>query len=101
MAFIRRLLGNRPSDAAPNPSRGAADQAEPVDPADPAVPAGPAGPVDLAAAERAYEVEVLREEQARLADLTLRQLKYERYSWQPPRQGGDRRADDDEPDDAP
>jgi len=83
MGFIRRLLGSgRSSDAAP------ADPVDPVDPAD------PASPVDLDAAERAYELDVLREEQARLDDLTQRQLKYARYAWQPPSQGGDRRADD-------
>ena len=86
MGFIRRMLsGRRSSDAAPEPS---------TETIDPAAPAGPAGPVDVDAAERAYELDVLREEQSRLDDLTQRQLKYARYSWQPPAQGGDRRADD-------
>jgi hypothetical protein len=88
MGFIRRLLGGGSSDAAPNPSD------ETIDTADSAHPADPASPVDLDAAERAYELDVLREEQARLDELTQRQLKYARYSWQPPSQGGDRRADD-------
>ena len=86
MGFIRRLLERgRSSDAAPKPSTAAIDAVHPAD---------PASPVDLDAAERAYELEVLREEQTRLDDLTQRQLKYARYSWQPPAQGGDRRADD-------
>jgi hypothetical protein len=89
MGFIRRLLGDGPSsDRAPDPPTEAAD------PADPADPAGPASPADLDAAERAYELDVLQEEQARLDELAQRQLKYERYAWQPPAQGGDRRADD-------
>ena len=86
MGFIRRLFGGgRSSEANPNPSTKAIDAARPAD---------PTGPADLDAAERAYELEVLRQEQARLDDLTQRQLKYARYSWQPPAQGGDRRADD-------
>jgi hypothetical protein len=89
MGFIRRLLGGGgSSDAAPKPS----DEA--INAADSPHPADPASPVDLDAAERAYELDVLRDEQARLDDLTRRQLRYARYSWQPPAQGGDRRADD-------
>jgi hypothetical protein len=52
---------------------------------------------DTAAAEadeRAREVEVLRDEQDRLDDLTRRQLRYADHAWQPPAQGGERRADD-------
>jgi hypothetical protein len=94
MGFIRRLLGGgRSSDIASNPTSDAIDAADPVAPAD------RTSPVDLDAAERAYELEVLREEQARLDDLAQRQLKYARYAWQPPSQGGERRADDS--DDAP
>ena len=94
MGFIRRLLGgDRSSDAthgAPKPSTEAIESTE-------AAPTGDTeGPVDRDAAERAYELDVLREEQARLDDLTQRQLKYARYAWQPPPQGGDRRADDAE-----
>jgi hypothetical protein len=56
---------------------------------------GPADdPVDAEAAERAYELEIARSEQDRLDDLTRRQLRYADYAWQPPKQGGDRRADD-------
>ena len=92
MGFIRRLLGSgRTSEAAPNPSTeaiGSIDATEAARPADPTVP------LDLDTEERAYELVVLRAEQARLDELAQRQLKYERYSWQPPAQGGDRRADD-------
>lgn len=54
-------------------------------------------PVDDAAvdaAEREHELDVLRGEQERLDDLAQRQLRYADYAWQPPAQGGERRADD-------
>ena len=82
MGFIRRLLGGgQQRDGA---------QDSPSD-ADTGAAAAPPAEDD---AERAHELEVLREDQARLDDLARRQLKYARYSWQPPSQGGDRRADD-------
>jgi hypothetical protein len=37
---------------------------------------------------------VLREDQARFDELAQRQLRYAEYAWQPPAQGGERRADD-------
>ena len=92
MGLIRRLLGGvRPSYAASNPPTDAAGAADAADGAD---AAGSANPAELDAAEREHELDVLREEQARLDDLAQRQLKYASYSWQPPPQGGDRRADD-------
>jgi hypothetical protein len=60
-------------------------------------PSGPTEPVDttdLDAEERAHELDVLRAEQDRLDELTRRQLRYAEYAWEPPAQGGDRRADD-------
>jgi hypothetical protein len=81
--FIRRLLGGgQPSDDAAAPSTEGVAPTEATEPA------------DLDAAERAHELDLLREEQARLDDLAQRQLKYARYSWEPPPQGGERRADD-------
>lgn len=95
MGFLRRLLGGGPSSDADPAAPATPDPAtKPIAGADAPPPADPASPVDLDAAERAYELDVLREEGARLGDLTQRQLKYARYSWQPPPQGGDRRADD-------
>ena len=44
--------------------------------------------------ERDHELEILREDQARLDELAQRQLKYAQYAWTPPAQGGERRADD-------
>jgi hypothetical protein len=77
MGFLRRLLGGDPAPDAQDdaPSDSAAD-----------------------ADERQHELDVLRGEQERLDELAQRQLRYADYAWQPPRQGGERRADDrDEP----
>lgn len=82
MGFLRRLLGGeKPGRSEPGaaPSTSSFDAAE------------------MEADERAHELEVLREEQARLDDLAQRQLRYADYAWTPPRQGGDRRADDEDP----
>ena len=73
MSFLRRLLGG---DPAPD-DRGAA----PPD-------------ATIEADERQHELEVLRDEATRLDELAQRQLRYAKYAWQPPRQGGERRADD-------
>ena len=48
------------------------------------------------AAERAHDLELARSEQDRLDELSQRQLRYADYAWQPPKQGGERRADDEE-----
>jgi hypothetical protein len=53
-------------------------------------------PTEPDASERDYELDLLRSEQARLDDLMQRQLRYARYAWQPPAQGGERRADDED-----
>jgi hypothetical protein len=78
MGFLRRLFGGREGSDAP--------EVTPLDPA------------ELDAAEREHELEVIRAEQGRLDELTQRQIRYARYAWQPPAQGGERRAEDaDEP----
>ena len=74
MGFLRRLFGVEPA-----PDAAGMDDAEP-------------GAVDTD--ERAYELELLKGEQARLDDLAQRQIRYAKYAWQPPAQGGERRADD-------
>jgi hypothetical protein len=75
VGFLRRLLGgdDRPVTAH-----------APVDPA------------EAEAAERAHELELAREEQERMDELTLRQLRYASYAWTPPAEGGERRADDED-----
>jgi hypothetical protein len=76
VSFLRRLLG------------GGGEPAEPE-------PAG--DPVDDEAAERAADLAVLRAEDERMDEFRRRQLRYARWSWQPPAQGGTRRADDGDP----
>jgi len=77
MGFLRRLLGGSEAQAdAPAAAR--------------------PDPAELEAAEREHELEVLRAEQERLDELTQRQLRYEKYAWQPPAQGGERRAEDND-----
>lgn len=78
MSFLRRLFGSG-DDRAPS----AADEP-------------PGTPAEVEAAERAYEADLLRAEQGRLDELRQRQLRYADHVWQPPAQGGERRADDDE-----
>jgi hypothetical protein len=81
MGFLRRLLG--PEPAAPT---------DPVS-ADGA-PAATHAPTSAEDDERARELELLREDQDRQDDLTRRQQRYAEYAWEPPAQGGERRADD-------
>ena len=83
MGFLRRILGG--GDGAE-----AQDQ-RPADPTDQA---------QLDAEERARDVDLLREEQARMTELTRRQLRYADHAWRPPDQGGERRSgDEDDPSD--
>ena len=72
MGFLRRLLGGQ--------------EAPPETPTP--------DPVAIESEERARDLELLREEQARFDELAQRQLRYADYAWQPPAQGGERRADD-------
>ena len=82
MAFLRRLLGgNHGSDQA---------EATSVDPADPVDPA------ESDAADREHDLDVLQAEQERLDELTQRQLRFAHHAWQPPAQGGERRAEDED-----
>jgi hypothetical protein len=78
MSFLRRLLGN-----------------------DPATSAEPDDPSVVDAEERQRELDLLRDEQERLDELAKRQLRYANYAWQPPAQGGERRADDADPSNQP
>ena len=79
MGFLRRLLGGRGSNA---------DGVAPLDDA------------ALEAEEKAYELELLREDQERMSDLTRRQQQYADHAWKPPAQGDGRRSGD-EPGDVP
>ena len=77
MGFLRRLLGGGET---PTDERKAVS----VDPA------------ELDAAEREHELEMLRADQDRLDELTQRQLRYAKYAWEPPAQGGEKRAEDND-----
>jgi hypothetical protein len=80
MGFLRRLLGGaNPDTERTDDLHGGATTPTPA---------------DDDAAERAYEAALLRDEQARLDELVQRQLRYADYAWQPPAEGGERRADD-------
>jgi hypothetical protein len=81
MSFLRRLLG---SDDGTEATNGAKPPAEAGD------------PVDANEAERIHERELARSEAERLDDLRLRQLRYADKAWTPPKQGGERRADDED-----
>jgi hypothetical protein len=78
MGFLRRLLGGDRGAPPEPPSRSADD------------------PASADAEERARDLELLREDQERLDELTRRQLRYAEYAWEPPAQGGERRADDED-----
>ena len=83
MGFLRRIFGGgEGTDAGDAPPPDPADQAQ------------------LDAEERARDLELLREEQARMSELTRRQLRYADHAWRPPDQGGERRSGDgDDPSD--
>ncbi|HET9520877.1 MAG TPA: hypothetical protein VFO73_07530, partial [Candidatus Limnocylindrales bacterium] len=77
---LRRWLGGTDRDASP--------------PDDEAQASGPVDATALDALEQDHEREMARAEQERLDELQQRQLRYASYAWQPPSQGGERRADD-------
>jgi len=81
VGFLRRLLGQGGGEADTSDRSSAPASAPDVAPGDDA-------------AERAYELELAREEQERTDDLVRRQQRYASYAWTPPAQGGERRADD-------
>ncbi|HEY0443066.1 MAG TPA: hypothetical protein VGC90_02485 [Candidatus Limnocylindrales bacterium] len=89
MSFLRRLLGGGDASArGPNGTEAGTTSA-----GQPAAPPDNRSPDD---AERDYERDLLREEARRLDDLQQRQLRYADRAWTPPRQGGERRADDED-----
>ena len=84
MGLLRRLFGG--SDRAVEVAEG---EAVPE-------PAASATPSAVDDDERARELELMRAERARLDALAERQLRYAEHAWRPPRQGGERRADDED-----
>ena len=81
MGLLRRIFGGGRGNGEHETAAGADDQ-------------GSQPSTDPDADERQHELDVLRAEAERLDELTQRQLKYADYAWQPPDQGGERRADD-------
>jgi hypothetical protein len=84
VSFLRRILGQMRSTEGAPPS----ESAKPSD------GEGAANAAELEADEQSHELEMLREEAARLDELQQRQLRYADRVWTPPTQGGERRADD-------
>jgi hypothetical protein len=84
LGFLRRLRGGETPREASTP--------RPPDSQPPGTDAYAPDATD--ADERLHELELLRGEQERLDALAQRQLRYAQYAWQPPPQGGERRADD-------
>ncbi len=91
MSFIRRWIGGATAGGEPGPGEGGGSggRAQPGHGREPT-------PEEIEADERAHELELLRAEQDRLDELRQRQLRYANRSWTPPAQGGERRADDAE-----
>jgi hypothetical protein len=87
MGFLRRLTDSLRGPTSPDapPSRDAPGTSADRDD-------------DPDASERAYELDLLREDQARIDELGQRQLRYAAHAWQPPAQGGTVRADDKDSD---
>lgn len=77
MRLLGRLLGRDESDGVPS------------DDSSPAVT-----DAEIEAEEHAQTIAILAAEQERLDEFRLRQLRWARYAWRPPAQGGTRRADD-------
>ena len=86
MGFLRRVLGGGAG----------ASGAEPAGDAEADGAGGPDGAPEPDEDERARELELARFEQERVDDLIRRQQRYADRSWQPPAQGGERRADDED-----
>jgi hypothetical protein len=83
MSFLRRLLGGGEGAETNGSTAEGPPERSPTS-------------AELEDAERQYELDLAREEARRLSDLQQRQLKYADRAWNPPRQGGERRADDEE-----
>ena len=81
MGFLRRIFGGGRTSGDDEATTSVDDDGE-------------AGSVDVDADERQHELDVLRAEAERMDELAHRQLKYAEYAWQPPDQGGERRADE-------
>jgi hypothetical protein len=93
VGFLRRIRGGRGHPSEPTATETADDASEATSSRS-APPNSASSAPDLDADERALSLDLARSENERLDDLAKRQLRYAAYSWTPPAQGGERRADD-------
>jgi hypothetical protein len=91
MSFLRRLFGG---DGPGTPASETVDAGDAQRQTDADAEVDVEVDADADTAERRRELDLLRDEQARLDDLAQRQLRYARYAWQPPTEGGERRAEE-------
>ena len=93
MGFLRRIRGERGHPTEPNATE-TADHASEATSSRSAPPPSASSATDIEADERALSLDLARSENERLDHLAKRQLRYAAYSWTPPAQGGERRAED-------
>ena len=92
MGILRRIRGERGHPSEPTASETADDASEATSSRSAPPPSAPSA-IDIEADERALSLDLARSENERLDDLAKRQLRYAAYSWTPPPQGGERRAE--------
>jgi hypothetical protein len=98
VGFLRRIRGERGHPNEPTATETADDASGATSSRSAPPPTAPNAP-DLEADERALSLDLARSENERLDDLAKRQLRYAAYSWTPPAQGGERRAEDPDAED--
>ena len=98
MGFLRRIRGERGHPSEPTASETADDASEATSSRSAPPPSAPSA-IDIEADERALSLDLARSENERLDDLAKRQLRYAAYSWTPPAQGGERRAENPDAED--
>lgn len=98
MGFLRRIRGERAHPTEPTATETADDASEATSSRSAPPPPVPSAP-DLEADERALSLDLARSENERLDELAKRQLRYAAYSWTPPAQGGERRAENPDAED--
>ena len=98
MGILRRIRGERGHPSEPTASETADDASEATSSRSAPPPSAPSA-IDIEADERALSLDLARSENERLDDLAKRQLRYAAYSWTPPAQGGERRAENPDAED--
>jgi hypothetical protein len=98
VGFLRRIRGARGHPSEPTATETADDASEATSSRSARPPSAPSA-TDIEADERALSLDLARSENERLDDLAKRQLRYAAYSWTPPAQGGERRAENPDAED--